>query len=123
MSMKVVFLSLCVALAFLSVGCGRSKPASSKAATTEAVTAEDAAAPPSTPAPQSVPASASTTPVAVPPPPQPISFGLLPPGRDPAGDAALQARQNRAKNLAEVQHQGEQKGGQSQVQPEGNDGQ
>lgn len=125
MSMKTVFLTLCVALAFSMTGCGRSKPPSSKAATAEAVTAEDAAAAPSkAPAPQTASAPASPPPGVVPPPAQPMAFGPLPPGRDPAGDASIQKqRDDRAKRLGAVQHDGEQKGVQSQAQPEGNDGQ
>ncbi|MBQ3302100.1 MAG: hypothetical protein IJH04_08170 [Eggerthellaceae bacterium] len=42
MSMKALFLSLCVALALLA-GCGRSKPESSKSTAVDALAADDAA--------------------------------------------------------------------------------
>lgn len=123
MSTRSVFFGLCIALAFLVVGCGRSKPQSSRASTAEAVTAEDTAVQPAdTLPPKSVPAPAPA-PVApaqpVAQPPQPISFGPLPPGRDPAADASLQNyREIRAKQMETIQREKEQRAVQLPVQPQ-----
>ncbi len=122
MSMKTVFLSLCVALAFLMVGCGRSKPASSKAATADAVAEPEAAPlPPDAPPPKST-AAPVAKPVAA--PPQPVSFTPLPPGKDPVADAERQKLSDiRAKQAEAVKREKEQRAAQLRNQPESNDAQ
>jgi len=123
MSMKAVFLSLCVALAFSMVGCGRSKPESSKAATAEAVTEQEATpSPPDAPPPKATAAPVAVKPVAA--PPQPVSFTPLPPGKDPPGDAERQKLNAiRAKQAEALKHEQEQRAAQLRNQPESNDAQ
>lgn len=125
MSMKAMSLGLCVALAFLVVGCGRSKPASSKAPTTAEAAAEETVAPPPPDAlpPKSTAAPAPPSTVA-PPPPQPVSFQPLPPERDPAGAAESQKlSETRAKQAEAVKRELEQRAAQAQNEPEKHDGQ
>jgi hypothetical protein len=117
--MKPLFFSLCITLALLQIGCGRSKPASSKVATVEAPTQEDAPPPP--------PDALPPKPAAAPLPPQPavsrptgsIPFALLPRGKDPAGDAEHQKfLEASAKQADAVKRELEQRAAQLQNQPE-----
>ena len=123
MSMKAMFLSLCVALALLVVGCGRSKPASSKAPTTAEATTEENAAPlPPDALPPKSTAAPAPPPTGAPPPPQPVSFQPLPPERDPAGTAESQKlAETRAKQAQAVKRELEQRAAQSQNEPEKHD--
>ena len=125
MSTKTFFLTLCVLLALL-VGCGRSKPTSSKSTTAGAVAEEDVApVQPNTQPPKSEPA-----PLPPPPPSQAVvaqgeaaPFAALPPGRDPAGDAERQKFQEIAAKQAEaVRREHEQRRIQLQNHPEENQG-
>lgn len=125
MSMKTIFLALCVALTLLA-GCGRSKPQSSKTGQADSAAAEE------------------TTPAALPPdqqPPKPIAgpvrapaptvartantvpFAPLAPGQDPVGDAEHQKFQEIAAKQADaVRREQEQRRIQLQNQPEENKG-
>jgi|SRR5579883_3449034 len=98
MSVKALFLSLCISLALLLVGCGRSKPASSKAPTTATV-ADDQAQPANLPQDAPPPRSAAVVPAPPPSaavqsvPAQPVSFGPIPTSMDPVAQAAHQKYQ------------------------------
>ncbi len=124
MSTKTFFLTLCVLLALL-VGCGRSKPTSSKATTAEAVAQEDTTSVQA----NTLPPKSEATPVPppppqmLPPPGQNVPFAPLPPGRDPAGDAERRKSQEVAAMQAEaVKRELEQRRIQLQNHPEENQG-
>lgn len=126
MSTKTILLTLCVALALL-VGCGRSKPPSSKTATAEAVEEDAVTAQPADALPPKSPATpVAAPPLTAPPPAQPVSFGPLPQNRgmDPVADAERQNMTNvRAKQADALAREREQRAAQLQNQPESNDGQ
>ncbi|MFT3790121.1 MAG: hypothetical protein QM741_03395 [Rudaea sp.] len=86
--MKTMFFGVCVAVALLMIGCGRSRPASEKAAVAEAAVQEDAPPPP----PDKLPPHAAATPVAAAPAQASpgVSFAPIPPSRDPAAQAEMQ---------------------------------
>ena len=118
MSMKSLFLSLFVLLALVLVGCGRSKPPSSKAATTEAAAETEATPPP----PDALPPKPAATPAAAPatpPPGQPISFTSLAAGQDPPADVERQKLSEiRAKQAQALEREKVQRAAEKQNQPE-----
>ncbi|HEX7917666.1 MAG TPA: hypothetical protein VF497_18085 [Rudaea sp.] len=122
--MKSLFLSLFISLALLLVGCGRSKPPSSKTSAVETATQEDATPPPP---PDALPPKAVSAPLPPPTiarPASSIPFAPLPPGKDPAGDAERQKfLETSAKQADAVKRELEQRAAQLQNQPESNNGQ